>query len=236
MKCSKCGEDIAVGFRFCRVCGTPVSAEYTPDSEREDLSEEIPGAEKIFADPGERLVGVLGREYLESYLEGNGLKRGFIAVSDRRVYQKGRSYVVRSGRTRSLRTKGSTVVDLADITGTRIISAADMIRLVLSALLFVCAVGMLLFAIFAGGAELFYYISGGLALLSLLSLMGHLISRRSLVTIMFGSGGISFDRKWFAKEEFYEFQRQLYLAKDRLLVKKYGDRLRTGGAQSNEER
>jgi hypothetical protein len=106
-----------------------------------------------------------------------------------------------------------------------------MIRLVLSALLFVSAVGVLLFAIFAGGAELFYYIAGGLALLSLLSLMGHLISRRSLVTIMFGSGGISFDRKWFAKEEFYEFQRQLYLAKDRLLVKKYGDRLRTGGGR-----
>ena len=219
MICSKCGEEIGNGFRFCRVCGTPVSAE---TGESADLSEEIPGAEKIFADPGERLVGVLGRDYLESYLAGDGLKRGFIAVSDRRVYQKGRSYVVRSGRTRQLRTKGSTVVDLADITGTRIISAADMFRLVLSVFLFVAAVGVLLFALFMGEAELFYYIAGGLALLSLLSLMGHFLSRRSLVTIMFGSGGISFDRKWFRKEEFYEFQRQLYNAKDKLIIKRYG--------------
>jgi hypothetical protein len=220
MICEKCGEELGNGFRYCRVCGTPVpSADLLGDKKAMLLAQAdmIPGSEKFFIDPNERLVGVLGKDYLSDYLDGKGLRRGFVAVTDRRVYQKGRAYVQHGGRMSLLRAKGSAVIDLADVTGTRIFSSANMLRLVLCVLFFVAAAGAGVYAFAGHSTKLFCYIAGGLLLLSAVCLLGYLISRRGLITITFKSGGVSLDRKWFRKDEFYEFQRQLYLAKDILI-------------------
>ena len=208
MKCGKCGEEIESGSRFCRVCGTPVS----PSAEDEVLR----GVGKIFIDPDEQLVGVLGRDYLDGYLSGSGIKRGFLAVSGRRLYQKGRAYVRFSGRRSLTKTKGSSVVDIADVTGTRIFRTSSVAKLVISIVFLIAAMCTAGYAFaFAGGdREFFCYIAGGLLMLSIVFLTAHLISKKNLVTITFCGGEISFDRKWFTKEEFYEFQRSLYLAKD----------------------
>ena len=209
MICGKCGEEIESGSRFCRVCGAPVS----PSDENETLS----GVGRIFIDPDERLVGVLGQEHMERYLSGKGMKRGFLAVSDGRLYQKGRAFVSIGGRRSLMKTRGSSVIDLAEVTGARIFRAASYSRLVICVLFLIAAVCVSIFALFfGGGEELFFYIAAGLAMLSAAFMAGHLLSRKSLVTISFCGGEISFDRKWFTKEEFYEFQRQLYLAKDML--------------------
>lgn len=208
MKCGKCGEEIENGSRFCRVCGAPVS----PSDEYEALA----GVERIFIDPDEQLLGVLGRDHLERYLSGRGMKRGFLAVSDKRLYQKGRAYVSVGGIRSLVKTRGSSVVDLADVSGARIFRASSVSRLVICLLFLIAAAAVCAFTVLADAEEFFYYIAAVLAMLSAAFMAGHLLSRKSLVTINFSGGEISFDRKWFTKEEFYDFQRQLYLAKDML--------------------
>ncbi|MCR5121983.1 MAG: zinc ribbon domain-containing protein [Ruminococcus sp.] len=220
MICEKCGEELGNSFRYCRVCGTPVPSADSSDDKKALLlagAENIAGAEKFFIDPNERLVGVLGKDYLLGYLGGKGLRRGFVAVTDRRVYQKGKAYVQRAGRMSLLRAKGSAVIDLADVTGTRIFSSSNLPRLILCVLFFVAAAGAGVIAFAGYNTRLFCYIAGVLLLLSAVCLLGYLVSRRGLITITYKSGGVSLDRKWFRKEEFYEFQRQLYLAKDILI-------------------
>ena len=89
------------------------------------------------------------------------------------------------------------------------------------ALFMIAAFGVGVYNFAGSGTDLLYYVAGGLLLLSVVCLLGYLVSRRGLITITFKSGGISLDRKWFRKDEFYEFQRRLYTAKDILTA---GDR------------
>ncbi len=66
--------------------------------------------------PKEQFVCALGNGYIQNYLAGGFVGKGFAVVSDKRVYFNGKTYEVRSSRLKA--TSESRTVDLKDVTGT----------------------------------------------------------------------------------------------------------------------
>lgn len=108
---------------FCEKCGTPLVDNVCPgcmqaegEAGRQDRK-----FNKIFMSPDEKLVTVLGNNYIENFLHDGSVRNGFVVVSDKRAYFQGNSYYLNrdaKGRTRVVKNKQSRTVDLKDVTGT----------------------------------------------------------------------------------------------------------------------
>lgn len=66
--------------------------------------------------PKEQFVCALGNGYIQNYLAGGFVGKGFAVVSDKRVYFNGKTYEVHNSRLKA--TSESRTVDLKDVTGT----------------------------------------------------------------------------------------------------------------------
>lgn len=71
---------------------------------------------RFFMNPKEKYVCSLGNGYIQNYLAGGFVGKGFAVVSDKRVYFNGKTYEVHNSRLKA--TSESRTVDLKDVTGT----------------------------------------------------------------------------------------------------------------------
>lgn len=165
----------------------------------------------IFMNPKEKFVCALGNGYLQNFLSGGFLGKGFAVVSDKRVYFKGRAFEF-GGKKFTVKTVTSTV-DLKDVTGTETrtltnpaIMAAGIITIILGILLL--SVGLALsFPLCIVMGILFM-------LMGISFIIVYFASRKTMITIMFGGGGIAFPLNWYPAQEGEIFQRMLRIAKD----------------------
>ncbi len=217
--------------KFCEKCGTELIGGVCPkclQSEAKTTNRNNERFNKLFMSPSERLVAVLGNSYVENFFQNGYLKNGFAVVSDRRAYFQGNNYYIShdaKGRTKVIKNQQSRTVDLKDVTGTGTNSYANIawkiwgfVSLSLFLMLFMLVAFMfVLFFVPSAGSSSF---PGMLLLIFIFPIFCFFMYQRSkvsLITIQYAGGEIGFDEKWFTQQEINLFEKQIRLAKDRVI-------------------
>lgn len=206
--CEKCGAELIDG-----VCPKCVKSENVQASK---LETKFKG---FFMSPQEKLVTILGNSYLESFFHNGSVTKGFVVASDKRVYFQGKKYYINEvGDIEE--THNSRIVDLRDVIGTGFDSFADKSWIFHGIIMgiiffFICC------AIFANEAweKGPLIIAGFFLLATLYCFFQYQRSKLSLIIIQYAGGNIGYKLKWFQKQEIELFQKQLRLAKDKVVEK-----------------
>lgn len=175
----------------------------------------------FFVDSNESYVCSLGNTFLQHFLTGGGIRKGFAVVSDKRVYFKGECLSAKGAKF--MKSWEERVVDIKDVTGTGY-ERVSMLNVLLAILIYVPFLLILAFSLImatdAGGVGN----PAGFAMMMLLffvippaviNIVLFLSRRTNVFTIAFAGGKIAFDTKWYDKAEVDEFQRSIRLTKDR---------------------
>ena len=222
--CTKCGTRLVNGS--CPNCSGAQAmtqaqqpqTQYQPQEFVDDVDEIDPNDERFksfFMSPKEKFVCALGNWYLMNFLAGGFLGKGFAVISDKRVYFKGKSYEIGAKRLKT-RTSASTV-DLKDVTGTEVRTTKNLGLIIIG---WVCVIlGGILIGISSGvsngGIEAMFVTFGSMVLFAGIAfIIAFFISRKTMITIMFGGGGIAFPLNWYPTQEGENFQKSLRIAKD----------------------
>lgn len=166
----------------------------------------------IFLNSNEEFICALGNDYLQNFLAGGGLTKGFAVLSDKRVYFKGKCFV-KNGIRYSKSTE-ERIVDVKDVTGSGFINKNPIWALVVSIYFFICIFTLFLNAIVhtdskylvlmffnAAFSGIFYYIYKSL--------------KHNFFQIQYAGGVIAFETKWYGVDEAQKFQKALRLEKDK---------------------
>lgn len=167
----------------------------------------------IFVSSEERLVAILGNSAAQAFFSTGTVGSGFIVLSDRRVYFRGRC-LHRAGKRFSYIHEDRTV-DVENVTGTGFVYInhiwMKVLAIILAAYSAVCLVACV--AEFnVVGLVLFIAV----ALLSLFFFLRYRATRANIFEIAFAGGGIALDVRWFKSEEAEHFQKCIKLAGDEL--------------------
>lgn len=167
----------------------------------------------LYVDENETDVAVLGSSYLQNVLANGLLGKGICAVSDKRVYFKGKCFV-RTGVSYKSATE-ERIVDLKDVTGTGYVVIKNPTFLILMILTMVVLVVGFFYGMSVGALEdtVATFIIG--LILMCIFLIGHVRSRKRVFEIAFAGGQIAFDTAFYKKEELVNFQKALHLAKEK---------------------
>lgn len=151
-----------------------------------------------FVDQGETAVATIGNSYLENYLLGGSTSKGVGILTQKRFYYMGKCFFG-SGKNLGSNTKEG-VVNIEDISYTEF-SHVRHIGLLIPAILLTLAAIPLPNAVFF--AALPFYIM-------------YFIMRSSCFVIAFSGGSFVFNIHLYPIEDIQDFQRQLYLLKDKI--------------------
>lgn len=181
------------------------------DKQMEDLR-------KLFIDSNEKQVATLGGGYIKNFIMSGDMSKGFCAVSDKRVYFRGKCYV-KSGKYYRV-SKEERTVDLKDVTG----SGFSYTRNIFA---FAVAVIGLLYALFvtiaiiveANNSWYGFRISDlgsilGNSAPGLIALFIYIKYNIRIFEITYAGGKIAFKASDYSEEEMQTFQRSLRMAKD----------------------
>ena len=163
---------------------------------------------KLFMNPTEKLVATLGNTYAQNFLSSGKLAKAFSIVSDKRVYFRGEMY---EGTNRASLRKISLkkVVNIRDVTGVSVAHFSP-IGYILAGIFFI------LFGLgFAAYTEVIAPFVIGL-IIGIINIILYFFKRITLLRIEYAGGSIGFDIKWFSEQENLEYQKALFLAKDKI--------------------
>ena len=206
--CTKCGTELIDG-----ICPKCTQEQNTGNKQDEKFK-------RFFMNPKEKLVTTLGNTYIQNFLSGGSLEKGFAVVSEKRMYFQGTAYELvpkSNGRKKLVKTQKSRIVDLKDVTGSGYDNHKFLGFLICAIAFFVISAIIIFPAMMNlpdGGAiimlSLFFFIIPGLIFLS-----AYYKTQINLIAIQFAGGEIAFDISWFPEKEIADFQKQLRLAKDK---------------------
>lgn len=218
--------------RFCEKCGAELVDGICPkclQSNNAQASQLDKKFKSFFMSPQEKMVTVLGNSYLENFLQNGSVKRGFAVASDKRVYFQGKKYCINEAGDIE-ETHNSRVVDLRDVTGTGFDSYADkswIFHGIIMGIIFVICCRFLL----EDWTKGLVILTGIFLFAVLYCIFQYQRSKLSLIVIQYAGGEIGFDLKWFQSQEIELFQKQLRLAKDKVLEKEDNQTLSEGQAK-----
>lgn len=244
--CVKCGSELVNG-----VCPNCSAAQTAPQYQQPDMQYQQPQPQyqqpaveinpnderfkKIFTSPKEKFVCALGNSYLFNYLN-NFLSTGsmmsttfsqtFAIISDKRVYLKGKAYLLDGKRLRTERR--DRIVDLKDVTGTDIQRINPVAILVMGIIITILGIIGFIIAGSAGSSGYHYYsrknnpakIIGNI-IGSIFMMMGiamiilYFINRLMIMWVYFGGGSFGIALKGFSQREIDNFQKALRTSKDK---------------------
>jgi len=171
---------------------------------------------KIFANPVERFVCVLGNNYAENFLANGTLENGFAILSDKRVYFRGTCFS-RMGK-KFTKTDEERILDIQDVTGTGFIHKNPLGLLMTAVISSVYAFIWLMSAFSSAEWAVNHPVPGVMGVATIISaisfFIAYFVNRRSLFEIAFAGGAIAFDTSWLNKDEMQTFQRNIRLVKD----------------------
>lgn len=241
--CVKCGSELVNG-----VCPNCSAAQTAPQYQQPDMQyqqqyqqqpqyqqpavEINPNDErfkKIFTSPKEKFVCALGNSYLFNYLN-NYLSTGsvvsttfsqtFAIISDKRVYLKGKAYLLDGRRLRTERR--DRIVDLKDVTGTDI-QRINPLALRVMGILFTI-IGVIFLTIVASNSGRYGnraavtiggIIAGVFWPLGITLTILYFINRLMIMWVYFGGGSFGIALKGFSQREIDNFQKALRTSKDK---------------------
>ncbi len=164
-----------------------------------------------FIDPDEQVLYQLGSGYLGTFLAGGGLTKNAAAVTNKRVYYKGKAFASLGGLGLR-RCKITQIIDLKDITCVGIYKAFNIALVVMAVILFIAGIITMAAVPFGGGT-----VAGIIAMVvSALMVVGAFIGARTLLRVDYAGGCIALDIKSFSKKECEDFRLAVYRAKDRI--------------------
>ena len=243
--CTKCGTQLVDGIcpncsggQFCTKCGTQLVDGICPNCSeaqsapqyQQPVDNRQPVADNrqderfkdIFVNPKEKFICALGNSYLQSFLAGGFLGKGYAIVSDKRFYFNGKAYEINGNKINVKKTKST--VDLRDITGTEVRTFANIALLIWGAIL---VIGGLVIGAFylpailkalvpaVSGYSFGFFVIAEVMAITFFIRYG--LSKKTVLTIMFGGGGISVPINWYSSRESEKFQRMLRRAKDNVI-------------------
>ena len=197
--CPKCGVNIIDGICPNCVADTPQAA----------VDQNSKFKNYLFS-PKEKIVSILGNDYLQNYLSGGSVSRGFSVVTDKRVYFRGKVFEAIGNKLR--KTKVSVAVNVRDITGVCVTYISPIHFIISGAVCFL--LGIILGVALAG-------ILFGIGFIaSVINFLLYFFKRQTMLKIQYAGGAIGFNIKWFPEAESLSYQKMLFLAKDRIFSDK----------------
>ena len=170
----------------------------------------------FFYDPKEELRGILGQGYVASVVSGQGLGKGIMVLSDRRLYQKGKIFE-KDPKRGWVTSAGEKTIAVKDITGTSFFQMNPIHYIVMMVVTLPFALWALAAAKTTPGGSnaaeaLSYILHGGCLAFYVLYQVG----RKRLFVVHYAGGEIATSCRWYPIEEIEEFQRIISLEKDRI--------------------
>lgn len=169
---------------------------------------------KLFIQPNEQLVAILGYSFAQSFFTRGGIKSGFAVLSDQRLYFRGKC-LLRTGKRFSTIHEQRTV-DVRNVTGTGFVYINPI-------WLRVCAIILWVFGGIMTIGMLIYYVSPlglliglGTALLGVVFEAIYRACKRTVFEVAFAGGGIGIDASTITQQEADFFQKNLKLVGDNL--------------------
>lgn len=159
---------------------------------------------KLFYDPNEKFVAMIGEDYITSFLHGDFAK-SIVILSDKRVYQRGKVFE-RQANGRFISVQGSKDVLVKDITGTSF-SETNLVPLLILGVMF--SLGALAYSrdSFMGPLTM---------IVSIFCIGFYFLGRRRMFRIDYPGGAIGTDARWYNQEQLQDFQKHISLIKERI--------------------
>lgn len=209
--CTKCGTQLVDG-----ICPNCSGKQYAPQSQQSVSDErQDKNIKDVFINPKEKFVCALGNDYIQNFFAGGLLNRGYAIVSDKRFYFKGKGYEINGNKINVKKTEST--VDLRDITGTEVRTFANIALLIWGAFLVIG--GLFIFGLVSelGDGALSIFAFAFVEVIAIIFFIRYAASKKTVLTIMFGGGGISVPLNWYSSRESEKFQVMLRLAKDNVI-------------------
>lgn len=169
----------------------------------------------IFASPDEQLAAVLGTHAAQSFFTTGVLGNGFIVLSDRRVYFRGRC-LKRVGK-RFTYIREDRTVDVENVTGTGFVhfdhiwmKVVGIILAVFTAFIFIGT----LFSLDDRDAWIPALVALGLGLATAFFFWRYKATKKTVFEVAFAGGGFGLDMRWMSPEESANFQKAIKMVGD----------------------
>ncbi len=198
--CKSCGSNNVDEATFCASCGKDLVGENKQDQVNNSVSAQQNG--KINVNSSKNGVFVSDDEYVVSTLSGKNLETEDVVLTNKRLYY---NYTVSSILSRRSQNE---IVNVEDITGSKIANTNPVVALVIAVLALVVGVFM---AIANEDVEMLCIFCLPIAII--FSLI-YLFLRRAHLKIEYAGGSISFLVKKYKKEKIKAFQKSIYIVKD----------------------
>ncbi len=197
MLCPKCGHNNADQSTFCLQCGNKLNTEAEKSQNANPAA--APTTDDIFISADEHVVATIKNGMAINLLTGEGIKSEKAIVSNKRVYYRNMKVNVGKGSAANNSNAGDYVVNIKDVTGTRITSNNPWGLLVFAALLLIAAIAAKIYA---------------LILVTLIFAAMYFLSRRTLLEVQYAGGVIRFDLKGYSMKNVRAFRNAIYTVKD----------------------
>jgi hypothetical protein len=165
-----------------------------------------------FYEDDEELIAVLGKGYLQSILSGQGIQKGSLILTNKRVYFKGKRYERTGGGFKSY--FGQSVINVHDCVSGNRIQISKIGLLLLGILLLIVGgfflyrfISVLLWCCFIW----FYFMPSLLFALGVFLIIRYAMKKFEIFYIEYSGGAIGTNCGWFSNQEINEFQKTLSL-------------------------
>jgi len=203
--CTSCGMELKSGQRFCTRCGAAVNEQSSaPGSPTEYTSST--GASG-FISLGEGRSFSLKNGWLMNVVSGEGFVKEDAVLTDKRLYYSSSAGIIN-------KNSREEIVNITDITGTKIADYKPYSFIIIAAIAFL--LGVIFMAAMRRGTSQGLVCFG----VAVIWLLAFFIVKKSYLRIEYAGGYIGFSVKKYGIKNVREFQRQIYIAKEDLLDQK----------------
>ena len=193
--CPSCGATVNDDSQFCVRCGSSMSAPQMNTGKNYTSSTGAKG----FVNSQESGSFSLKNGMAMNVLSGEGFVKEDAIITNRRLYYSASSGIINKNSLEA-------IVDIADITGTKITDYNPYALFIAAALEFLgCVIGI------RGANGFLFGLIGALVFVALFY-----ITKKSHLKIEYAGGSISFSVKKYGLKNVREFQRQIYAEKEKM--------------------
>lgn len=208
--CTSCGQGNSDEATFCASCG----AKFADESNQAQTSSAPPQngngvnpdltKRGSFVSEDEYVVATLSNDMITNVLSGEGLKTEGAVLTNKRVYYRHTKGIM------NIRTQ-EEIVDIKDITGTKIANLNPVGVLILSILIAFVGIFLASNARYDGIVYFLYALVPAIGLLAT-----YFIVKKSHLRLEYAGGSIYFSVKKYGKEKIHHFQKSIHAIKDQI--------------------